>query len=1066
MEGRNQVFQRLKPQCVALSQAALALTGPRGDVQTFADQLEQLHQALSKVASNPSSLDATLAEYIFFPVSQVLKASQRISVRCLELSLQIIGILVDQGWRQNIKPQLAAQIIILCTLMAERRPKGFSFSESTDELQTASFWCLSYVFSAVGESAESKGFLKSEGNFPQLGQTITTVLDGILDGRSVETQIAATSALDALVQGVADKEICASFLPGIVSKLTKVLTPSTSSRRSHRVLLTCLSILNTLLRKTMADDETIQDESKKQDKSIIDAAWKETAAAQLKPAITSILRLKNHGRDDVKEALARFCLMISKHCRKGLANCVSMAFDTLLSLAAQGTPESAIHIQLEMLLRSDSSFSGLLQTTMHDWLQSMPTMMQAADEQAKLLKVQQMQTAYGLLVDCSSDTGVLDRMLATTLRDSAVITLQDPKTQREGSNFAAPMLSFDKDLAILNSSNSSTNFGQPLVRYRGQEEVIRGIEDIAKQISNSASSPAFATELSKSLRFAQGEVQIATFWLLLTSTEVSLQRKDAISDFLDVPDEDRAVYKEYLEDLYAFALSVLTDNSDDPPDSRLQALALRTLALRAQTAGREFRYELIDALYPVLHTLTTPDDRLQADSITTLNIFTSSCGYSDVRELIVDNVDYLTNAVALKLNAFDASPQAPQVLLMMVRLAGPGLLPYLEDTVESIFAALEDYHGYSLLVEGLFRVLGVMAEEGVKAPQLAAIKDGKAEEVRELVKERWTLTRVGALAELLGERAREEKDATGQREKAPQRPWRDIDEVGGNNMKQGTSTEEDALDEMEDQVQQMSDEDPPPPAPKTYNLLFKITEFTQHYLPSASPSLRSSLLSLIRTTIPAIARHENSFLPLINTLWPEIVSRLDDAEPHVQATALELVGILCEHAGEFMRSRIVQLWPALLEICQKLAKDIVESSRMGTASTQQKPPQRSQTSTMALIPQTPAFKKAIVRMQSSPADYIDTLTRMLWDALINSLLKIVKAVPLPPEFFDEVLEMMEPVLEQREDVRRALERENADAVWLVRIRSGAVRVPQRPAVAHGLNDGVGWRFAGCVGKGT
>ena len=134
------LFQKLKPPCVALGQAALALNGARGSVKTATDQLETVKHVLSSAASSrPNALDATLAEYVFFPIAQLLKVSQKLSIRCLELSLQCIAILIDQGWRQDIQPKLACQTVILCSLLGEKKPKGLSFSETTDELQASSF---------------------------------------------------------------------------------------------------------------------------------------------------------------------------------------------------------------------------------------------------------------------------------------------------------------------------------------------------------------------------------------------------------------------------------------------------------------------------------------------------------------------------------------------------------------------------------------------------------------------------------------------------------------------------------------------------------------------------------------------------------------------------------------------------------------------------------------------------------------------------------------------------------------------------------------------------------------
>ena len=61
---------------------------------------------------------------------------------------------------------------------------------------------------------------------------------------------------------------------------------------------------------------------------------------------------------------------------------------------------------------------------------------------------------------------------------------------------------------------------------------------------------------------------------------------------------------------------------------------------------------------------------------------------------------------------------------------------------------------------------------------------------------------------------------------------------------------------------------------------------TQHYLTSPTPTLRKSLLDLVGTVSPALAGDENAFLPLVNTLWPVVVSRLYDGEGYVVVAAV------------------------------------------------------------------------------------------------------------------------------------------------------------------------------------
>jgi hypothetical protein len=1046
MEGRNDLFQKLKPPCVALGQAALALNGPRGDGHIVTTELEKVRRILDSATSTSSNvLDAKLAEYVFFPIAQLLKVSQRLSITALELCLECVAILIDKGWRQDIPAPLAGQLLILCSLLAERRPKGLSFSETTAELQALSFWCMYHLFSVVGPNSETVKLLRSETNFPQLGQTISVILDGIYDGGSIEAQVAATNALTALVVNITDAEVQASFLPGIVSKLTRVLTPQTKLRRNHTVLIGCLKLLQLLLRNTMADQSSLepvkkddmgaQSTSARRIKSIIDAKWQKSAATQLKPALSNILRLKSNSRDDVKDAVASLCLTILQHCRMTLDNSSQMTLETLVTLAAERLHSDASR-ELRVLMQLDGSISTLLQSQLYDWLQSLPTVTQGSDEHLKLAKLQQITTGYQLLKEAGTNTDTIDRMLATTLRDCVVVTLNVPALKQESAMFNPQLQSLDVEM--VNGETAPTGFSAALVKYKGQEDFLDRVEQLTKLITESNSPSSFTGDLLRHLEQSQGDSKIANFWLSLNAIRNLLHQKSNVDDLLNIEDGSYSVVTEYLEELYSFSLGILTESSNESQDQRLQALALQGLAMRAKDAGLDFRYELVDALYPALHRLATPNAQLQRDSIAALNVFSSACGYASVKDLIVENVDYLTNSVALKLNAFDVSPQAPQVLLMMVRLAGPNLLPYLEDTVESIFAALENYHGYPLLVELLFQVLSVVAEEGARAPQLMIAAEDRSS-LGDVI-DKWNPSSISSLSELLRKRAAQAIEGRGTEngtlEKHPQVPWKDVNSIG-------EYKEDIAAGENEDEDVQMEDVQLLPPVPKTYNLLLKIDDLTQHFLPSSSPSLRSRLLNLIKITVPAIARHENSFLPLINTLWPEIVSRLDDEEQYIVASALDVIGMLSQYAGDFLRTRVRQIWPRLKEIYQAVASDILQSTsydkRISSATR----------NTSKVVASTRTLTQAMHGMETAPSAYGDTGTRMLWSSFIKTVATLVQHTKVSPEMFDEALEMAAPVLEVV-DVRLAFEKENTDAVWLYDIQTGAISKPATPVVPGGV----------------
>jgi hypothetical protein len=720
-------------------------------------------------------------------------------------------------------------------------------------------------------------------------------------------------------------------------------------------------------------------------------------------------------------------------------------------------PDDELLVALEMLILRENACFLLLQNANYSWIQSLPTIYQSADEQAKERKMREIGVAYRLLARSEMDLSWLDKTLVDALRDCIIMVLQP------GSNkHVEPLLETQiNSLSITHQGGAglTTQYASPIVKHAAQRPLFDAIEKVARMVSSSAMKSGLMTSLVRSLPLSREDAQVSVFWLAIKTVEAALDRDREGSELMIYSQESSPAGRNCLEELYSFSLSLLADDAEESFDPRMHSLALRTLGMQAKQLAGEFRHELIDALYPVLHAMATPDNHVQQASLVTLNLFANACDHASVKELIVENVDYLTNAVALKLNAFDVSPQAPQVLLMMIRLAGPSLLPYLEDTIESIFAALHDYHGYPLLVELLFKVLSAMAEEGAKAP-LLAIEQGKDSPRTGEESGEQRLISIADVAEAIRTRneLRIEID-DGVAEAHPRQPWGKskslTDEIP--DADDSSADHEDAKDDPDSQELQADDSDAPPPAPRTYKLLFKITDLTQHFLPSASPSLRTSLLGLIKTSIPAIARHENSFLPLINTLWPEIVSRLDDPESHVIAAALDTIVLLCTHAGDFMRTRIARVWPALIEIHARCAKSIIQNSRdksVAATSRQERQKTSSSTSSNAVVLRSDNLTLAVRRMRAAPADYVDSSARTLWEALVRALTAMVEFTALSPELFDEALAMLEPVLDEDQIVRTALERQNADAVWLARLKMG-LEVPKRRILASHDSR---WRF--------
>jgi hypothetical protein len=424
--------------------------------------------------------------------------------------------------------------------------------------------------------------------------------------------------------------------------------------------------------------------------------------------------------------------------------------------------------------------------------------------------------------------------------------------------------------------------------------------------------------------------------------------------------------------------------------------------------------------------------------------------------MLIENVDYLVNAVALKLNTFDVSPYPPQVLLMMVKLSGAGLIPYLDDLVSSIFGILDMYHGYPKLVELLYSSLAAIVEEGTRTPELLAITEDGQENLLEHKKQAYEPLSVARLVNDIAhrrvKRARiEEINSKLDEEKIPhpQRPWtRDLDgpplpkEDEDKNIEELLNETINPLDEPDESLPPPKDpEDAPKPLSKSHNLLLQIVKSIPPHLGSPSPFLRRSLLSLLNQAFPVLSRNQTSFLPLINELWPPVSSRIappsaagstsvyltttttttslatdiisrtpkqeDDSiikeETFVTAAACNAVTSMCELAGDFMASRVAGEYPRWRRLyLDNWNKVLIDAEKTLERQTR-RPPQKSKDTSSSLA----LFKPAIpdLSLSNSTARSF-TQHHILWRSLLKLFVNVLAHVRIPLSIGDELCEFI------------------------------------------------------------
>lgn len=1029
--------------------------------------MKSVSQALDKfygvlkdeaVAQN---LNEKLAEYAFFPLTHIFNESQRLSSRCLELAVLSLQVLAAQGWREKLSPEMGKQLLILLTLLAGGSPGKTQSESPSEDLKAAAFSCIGTVAALLGASPGSESIFHDVGTRNIVDQLVFLLLGAISDDVSDKVQLAASRALLQVDEQIEDRVVLASLLPRTVSTLTKVLRPSTQQRRTYKVLEANLNLLCVTLQRVLRDQvalgpsktQNLQLVSSKSseydqghDPEALDDSWLKATSAQLKIALTNVALLRRHDRSEVKRALARLCLMVLEECSLSLAECASIMLETLLFLVTDKDKED-VFADLKYLLTSKPSLVDDLKASLQKWMSSLPRLMLANDDRPRLTALAQISGGFQLLSTLGHTSGIMQHSLPMILIDSVMGAIQ-PQDQKFITAISEPATSVSQLLAS-RATDAQNHFQTIVLGQKAQQGSLVELQSMITSLGALEQAPSITRTIIDTIPVAEGVQQLSAIWIALGL--LANMSSDAITDFVIVSDSsgELSTSKPFMiSDLYSYTLPLLL--SEEHADSladvgwETQALALECLVLQAGQLSTSYRPELMDSLYPVLSLLGSQKGSLQQHAMVALNLLAQACQYISVTDMLVDNADYLVNSIALKLNSSNLSPQAPQILLMMVRLCGARLIPYLDDLIGSIFVALDDFHGYPKLVELLFEVLSAIVDEGAKQPTLAIAEGKEAPSHQKTVQMPSELNDI--LGDLAARKSRKRKLAyedDDQVASAPRRPW--SDNLDGPQHEKNLSDESQiAEDEEKNETMPMANtlEEKELALSKSHQLLLRIGQATTPHLSSPSPKVRHTLLNLLDRVAPLLAEDENSFLPLINSIWPSLTARLFDeirADGDGEAAfnicaAAETIAKLCQGAGDFMASRIEDIF-AQLQSLWKSTWQKVEAERARTinrhAANQVGKDLAANIDLQLIMAHPKDFETTKGSSQVSALNRT-TATQML-NALIILFSSILNYVRVTDDNGDAILSMLAPVVNEpsNDPVRQALETWNSDAVWLI-----------------------------------
>ncbi|KAI0549380.1 ARM repeat-containing protein [Xylaria curta] len=1066
--ARNQFFKELKPRCVSINDLAVRSSDPKASAKDLLKVTEDLSALLDRqISQDASVLDEKLADYVFFPLSNILRNQQQYPIRLTEVTVKCFRTLVDHGWKRKLPKELAQQLLLLLTFIIAGVPGQERQERVPEETELESFKALTSLLKASGSSPIGAAALTEADAVPALGHAITVVLDGVNSGRTSIIQFEALQALNALVIAIKDRTALATFLPGITSSLSGLLTPPAAFKTQKKVLIQGIGTLRDVLTKVLGDmnvrgilDKPANDQVDKDTGKVLTNSWLMATVAKVKLALASVLKLRTHSSEDVQTALKNLCITLLDECHRSLSDASSILVETTMILGNDNNRNSIGETRLDDLARIYPELGDAIKATVYNWVTSLPRIVQSSEERIKQQAMQNLLEGQHFIASLQIDSPILDDSLAASLRDSATALVVGSKL---GSVLSELPSNISELSSMSPSSQSEVALFQPVLIAGETERRTRvSFVDLISKIGSPSQRTRLANDMLNYVRESDGISQVTSYWLAFELTKSTLMESSELDDLLDLSTADEAwdSSESTLQELYTFSVAILDSQAEaEDVDWRMQALALEITTFVASRMRDGFRPELIDVLYPIATFLGSDIPQLRQHTIISLNAIATTCGYPTVTDMIIDNVDYMVNSVSLRLNAFDISPASTQVLRMMIKLTGPRLIPYLDDVVMSIFAALDNYHGYTLFVESLFSVLAEVVQQGTRSSKLLLEHTPKSISHKKTS----PVVTTSDLCEILDERHK--------RQKKRHREQLELEQLESDSKRSSTASgtartmDEGDADNQEETGGEV--EKAPPPKTRTFQLLSRITSLTQHYLTSPTPTLRKSLLNLLTTVCPALAPDEDDFLPLVNAVWPVLVERLYDPETFVAIAASEALSALCAAAGDFLTTRFKTEWwdNGLGKWCRKVRTEALGPRERGkgrgrrnleAANTMLPFSDRSLEETGKIIIPTRTSegqlkirdtRKGIARSLDGGGGIIDAglgrfaQAAQVWDAVQNLLVATVTYVHIDDDIFDQFLELLADTLESpNSGARAALEAVDADAVWLFMYERGMLAV--------------------------
>ncbi|CAN6603290.1 hypothetical protein TRVA0_002S02476 [Trichomonascus vanleenenianus] len=895
--------------------------------------------------------------------------------------------------------------------------KGLVLIPRPPEVYTAALTAMTACFDrGVTKNSPSSSLSKVE----FLPLLLHLILDCIEKAPEESSVVDAAFGLLRVIGTKCTGNDAALILPRVVSVVVKEITGKYGKAPNYKCFVSACKALGAIV-PTALDDADLKKEAAEKDMRTDE--WVRATSEQFRMAFSGFaVAVRSHSHHAVLDALFDFCIPIMSRCSVSLTSSMGIAIDSVMTILSKREMNSNSDLWSDIhsgtffaILKQSGLLRNLLMEKVDEWIEGIPQALNSPDEKQALVILRAVEYGMQYARRLKVPMQVLDLRLMESLTEASTIFKADRSTPNVAEFNPRKALAPTGGKFPVQVAPNLSVFGiasqLPQVSETALYQLIYNSSSADESMQRSLLSFSIDTlhnSLDKSRKF--GGLWIAT--TALTGINKSrLQGRD-IEEFLNLDmmlvESSSSDLQPLVEDYFGILLDITEQNASNlkqsslkPIDNATIALALYGLGEVSAYYGEEMKHALPDMISPLIFYLGSSNTGIRQQAQQAISRVAYDCQYENVERLLVDNADYIIDGISLKLNTLDLSPQSAGVLSSLIKLAGPEVVPYMRDVVVTLMTILDNYHGYAVLTEGIFSVFDTLVEEVVKgfAGQLT-LKDKEKNgteihltSVEELVRElkyKPDRDQFESIAAEVG--------AKGSFDEYWENKSKSRDENEAEELNAETETEAKEMDNEEEE----EDKKWPSIVPKsTYTTVKKIAEYTDIYLVHESAAMRYNLAKIITSAVPVLATNEKEFLPLVNSYWPVLVSRLDDSEISVLEAVLEAIAQTCEFASEFMTRRVEELWKKL----------------------------------RTLLPQ---------RKGRLPKFSIE-MRKMI--AALQCLEKIVSHVQLTEEVYGSMLESVVSYLSPKDSddyrelflsLRSAFERVNGDYVWFEMMKLGMI----------------------------